>query len=130
MPWAARSDALEPLIELAVAKPSLFLSKMDLIIDLLLSFMTPDTLGLYEFTTVRRDSQYDASNCHDIGMLSSELLLALVEAFPEYFLHPHRRQALQDIVGTYVGTQINAFSDQQDCQEWVNAIVSPKHRQR
>jgi hypothetical protein len=116
---------LEQLVELANERPSFFMPRLDPIVAWLLSQMTPDPIDMYEFTTVKRDIAYDRSNWQDVGTQSSELILALMEGFPENFLVLGRRSVLKDIIGSYIGAQIAAFKGQDDHQAWSAASVSP-----
>lgn len=83
--------------------------------------MSPDPIDMYEFTTTRRDPAYDRYNWQDVGTQSSELLLALIDGYPEKFLMP---DLLKDLFGSYIGAQIMAFSNRDDQELWSNTDVS------
>jgi len=112
------------LVELASEKPSLFLKPLDVIVGYLLAQMAPDPIDMYEFTTVKRDRDYDRFNWQDVGTQSSELLLALAEGYPNEFLKDHRQGTLKDIVGSYIGAHIAAFDPHVDQQTWSHGDVS------
>ena len=112
------------MAELANEKPSLFLRLFDLIVGYLLAQMAPDPIDMYEFTTVKRDPDYDRFNWQDVGTQSSELLLALAEGYPYEFLKDHRQGTLKNIVGSYIGAQIAAFDRHVDQQAWSQQNVS------
>jgi hypothetical protein len=100
------------------------MSRLDLIVGYLLAQMSPDPIDMYEFTTVKRDPDYDRFNWQDVGTQSSELLLALIEGYPHEFLKDHRQVTLKNIVGSYIGAQIAAFDRHVDQQVWSQQNVS------
>jgi hypothetical protein len=89
--------------------------------------MAPEPVAsFFQFTSVQRDSAFQAHESDQVASQASELLLTLMEAFPALFLKtahlpPPAVSHITDIVGSYMGALVHDVDD--DLQKWLNSQV-------
>lgn len=114
-------SAIEPLSELADAFPSLFLPILDNIMPFLLHLIAPPREGLPPHTyTTYPLSDLSYEDWTPVANQATEMILYIMENYPEEFETPDRISYIQTLVGSIMGHQISAFGDQMDCAAWMD----------
>jgi hypothetical protein len=115
--------ALEPLGEVASENPSLLVPLIDDFMPHLLSLLAPP---IYNMPS-HRFSPYPLSGMKYtewvcIANQASELILAVIEAYPEEFELPARKTYIHSLVGSYIGHQVSGLGPQMDCKAWLVSL--------
>jgi hypothetical protein len=118
-------SALEPIAELAYECPALFLPILDHVMPFLLHLIAPPRQGL----PVHQYSPYPLSDLEfddwvPVANQATEMILYIIENYPNEFEVPERKPYVQALVGSLLGHQICAFGEQFECTDWLHPAAN------